>query len=87
MIFLCINNHAPDSFMTKCQYPAGIVFAASTPAMKKILTLALLLCGIVAGAQDLEGTFTQAKTLKISGRVIKSEGTITYSAPDQLAML
>ncbi len=55
--------------------------------MKKILTLALLLCGIAAGAQDLEGTFTQAKTLKISGRVIKSEGTISYTAPDQLAML
>lgn len=55
--------------------------------MKKILTLALLLCGIAAGAQDLEGTFTQAKTLKISGRVIKSEGTISYAAPDQLAML
>ena len=55
--------------------------------MKKLLTLALLLCGIAAGAQDLEGTFTQAKTLKISGRVIKSEGTISFSAPDQLAML
>ena len=55
--------------------------------MKKILTFALLLCGIAAGAQDLEGTFTQAKTLKISGRVIKSEGTLTFTAPDQLAML
>ncbi|MEE3375899.1 MAG: outer membrane lipoprotein carrier protein LolA [Candidatus Cryptobacteroides sp.] len=55
--------------------------------MKKILTFALLLCGIAAGAQNLEGTFTQAKTLKISGRVIKSEGTITFTAPDQLAML
>lgn len=55
--------------------------------MKKILTFALLLCGIAAGAQNLEGTFTQAKTLKISGRVIKSEGTISFTAPDQLAML
>ena len=55
--------------------------------MKKILTLALLLCGIAAGAQDLEGTFIQAKTLKVSGRVIKSEGTLSYTAPDQLAML
>ena len=55
--------------------------------MKKLLTLALLLCGIAAGAQDFEGTFTQAKTLKISGRVIKSEGTLSYQAPDQLAML
>ena len=55
--------------------------------MKKILTVALLFCAIAAGAQTLEGTFTQAKTLKVSGRVIKSEGTITYTAPDQLAML
>lgn len=55
--------------------------------MKKLLTIALLLCGLAAGAQSLEGTFTQAKTLKISGKVIKSEGSITYTAPDQLAML
>ena len=55
--------------------------------MKKFLTIALLLCAFSAGAQTLEGTFTQAKTLKVSGRVIKSEGTISYTAPDQLAML
>ncbi len=55
--------------------------------MKKIFTIALLLCSLVAGAQTWEGTFTQAKTLKISGRVIKSEGNISYTAPDQLAML
>ena len=54
--------------------------------MKKILTIALLLAGFTAGAQDLEGTFTQAKTLKVTGKVIKSEGTLTYTAPDQLAM-
>lgn len=39
-----------------------------------------------AGAQDLEGQFSQAKTL-LSGKVIKSEGEITYTAPDQLAMM
>ena len=55
--------------------------------MKKILTFVLLLCGITAGAQTLEGTFTQAKTLKVTGKVITSEGTLTYTAPDQLAML
>lgn len=55
--------------------------------MKKILTFVLLLCGLTAGAQTLEGTFTQAKTLKVTGKVIKSEGTLTYTAPDQLAML
>lgn len=55
--------------------------------MKKILLFALLLCGFTAGAQNFEGTFTQAKTIKASGRVIKSAGTITYTSPDQLAML
>jgi len=56
--------------------------------MKKILVIvALLAASLAAGAQSFEGTFTQAKTLKISGRVIKSEGTISYTAPDQLAML
>lgn len=65
----------------------GTVFASKLCVMKKIWTLLLLLCGITAGAQDLEGTFTQAKTLKISGHVIKSEGSFTYTAPDQLAML
>lgn len=56
--------------------------------MKKILTIAALLTLVfTAAAQNFEGTFTQAKTLKISGKVIRSEGTITYTAPDQLAML
>lgn len=55
--------------------------------MKKLLVFALLLCGLTAGAQSFEGTFTQAKTIKVSGRVVKSEGNISYTAPDQLAML
>ncbi len=55
--------------------------------MKKLLALTLLLCCFAAGAQNFEGTFTQAKTLKVSGRVIKSEGNISFTAPDQLAML
>ena len=55
--------------------------------MKKILVFALLFCGLTAGAQSFEGTFTQAKTIKVSGRVVKSEGNISYTAPDQLAML
>lgn len=56
--------------------------------MKKIVVIAALLAvALTAGAQSFEGTFTQAKTLKITGRVIKSEGTISYTAPDQLAML
>ncbi len=57
--------------------------------MKKMILalVALALCSTAALAQNFEGTFTQAKTLKVSGRVIKSEGTITFTAPDQLAML
>lgn len=55
--------------------------------MKKLIALALLLASFAAGAQNFEGTFTQAKTLKVSGRVIKSEGNISFTAPDQLAML
>ena len=56
--------------------------------MKKILVIAeLLAASLTAGAQSLEGTFTQAKTLKVSGKVIKSQGTISFTAPDQLAML
>lgn len=56
-------------------------------AMKKILVLMLLLAGFTAGAQNFEGTFTQTKTLKVSKKTFKSEGTISYTAPDQLAML
>ena len=55
--------------------------------MKKILVLAALLCSLAAGAQNFEGTFKQAKTLKVSGKVIKSEGNISFTAPDQLAMI
>ena len=56
--------------------------------MKKILVItALLAAAFSAGAQSFEGTFKQAKTLKVTGKVIKSEGDITYTAPDQLAML
>ena len=55
--------------------------------MKRILALAALLCCIAAGAQDFEGTFKQVKTMKASGKVVKSEGTVSFTAPDQLAML
>ena len=55
--------------------------------MKKIIALAaLLLFALTAGAQSFEGTFTQAKTLKVSKKVIKSEGEIVFTMPDQLAM-
>lgn len=47
----------------------------------------MLFCGITAGAQSFESTFVQTKTLKLTGKKIVSEGTITYNAPDNLAML
>ena len=57
-------------------------------AMKKIFVMtALLVMAVTAGAQSFEGSFKQAKTLKVSGKVIKSEGVINYTAPDQLAMV
>ena len=55
--------------------------------MRKILAFVLLLCGFSAGAQNFSGTFDQVKTLKVSGKTIKSAGEITFTAPDQLAML
>ena len=47
----------------------------------------MLLCGISAGAQNFSGTFDQVKTLKVSQKTIKSAGEITFTAPDQLAMI
>ena len=56
--------------------------------MKKLLVLLLLLgAGFTAGAQSFESTFVQTKTLKLTGKKIVSEGSITYTAPESLAML
>lgn len=55
--------------------------------MKKILVLTLLLVGLNAGAQSFESTFVQTKTLKMTGKKIVSEGTISYTEPANLAML
>lgn len=65
----------------------GTIFANRYAVMKKLLVFALMLIGLSAAAQNFEGTFVQTKTLKVSGKTIKSEGTISYTAPDQLAML
>jgi len=73
--------------LTKCRYFCT-VFVEDCHVMKRIFVMmALLAMAFTAGAQDFEATFKQAKTLKVSGKVIKSEGEITYTAPDQLAML
>lgn len=55
--------------------------------MKKLLVIAMLLAGFTAGAQSFESTFVQTKTLHLTGKKIVSEGTITYTAPENLAMI
>ena len=56
--------------------------------MKKLLILlALLACGLSATAQEMSCTFTQKKTIKATKKVIPGEGTITFTAPDQLKMM
>ena len=55
--------------------------------MKKILFLIVLVfCARVAGAQTTECKFTQARTIQASGKVIRSEGVVSYQSPDQLTM-
>ena len=48
--------------------------------------MVLLCCAWLAGAQEIESTFTQARTIQASGKVIRSEGVVTFKAPDQLTM-
>lgn len=58
--------------------------------MKRTLLIAaalLLFTGIGAAAQNFESTFTQTKTLKLTGKKIVSEGTIVYTAPESLSMI
>ena len=55
--------------------------------MKKFLTLltfALFALGL--SAQEIGASFVQTKTLKAGSRVIRSEGIVFFSAPDQLRM-
>lgn len=55
--------------------------------MKKIVSVAIiLLAGIAAFAQDFQGTFSQTKTMKVSGLSQKSKGKISFQAPDRLKM-
>ena len=56
--------------------------------MRKILFVAILLsctCALFA-QQTTECSFTQARTIQASGKVIRSEGVISFKAPDQLTM-
>lgn len=55
--------------------------------MKKIFLLAALFCCfLTASAQQIDCSFTQARTIQASGKVIRSEGVISFLAPDQLTM-
>lgn len=55
--------------------------------MKKILTiLAFSLFALGLGAQEIGASFVQNKTIKATGRVIRGEGTVFFTAPDQLRM-
>ena len=55
--------------------------------MKKILTLAtLLLIGLGLSAQETVGTFVQNRTLQATGKTVRSEGIMHYTAPDQFRL-
>lgn len=57
--------------------------------MKKLILTALFLslAALTAWAQNIESSFVQTRTIQASGKKIVSEGTISFTAPDQLAML
>ena len=55
--------------------------------MKKSFFLAFFLCfAWLANAQTTECEFTQARTIKASGKVFRSAGVVSYKSPDQLTM-
>ena len=55
--------------------------------MKKFLTLITLsLFALGLSAQEIGASFVQNKTIKATGRVVRSEGIVFFTAPDQLRM-
>lgn len=55
--------------------------------MKKFLTiLTFSLFALALGAQEIGASFVQNKTIKATGRVIRSEGVVFFTAPDHLRM-
>jgi outer membrane lipoprotein-sorting protein len=55
--------------------------------MKKSFFLAFFLCfAWLVNAQTTECRFTQARTIKASGKVFRSAGVVSYKSPDQLTM-
>ena len=56
--------------------------------MNKFLLISLGLCFALAAfaQQTTECSFTQARTIRASGKVFHAEGVISFKAPDQLTM-
>ena len=55
--------------------------------MKKSLILVFsVFLAWAASAQMTECSFTQARTIQASGKIIRSEGVVSYKSPDQLTM-
>lgn len=55
--------------------------------MKKFFLLAALVCcSWLAGAQQLECSFSQERTIKATGKTFQMEGVIQFKSPDQLTM-
>ena len=55
--------------------------------MKKILILTcLMFAALAAQAQQIDCSFTQDRTIQASGKVIHSEGVISFNGSDQLTM-
>ena len=56
--------------------------------MKKLLSVVLFACAACAAAfaQQLDCSFTQARTIQASGKVVRSEGVVSFTSPDQLTM-
>ncbi len=53
---------------------------------KTLLFFVLLCCTTLAVAQQIDCRFTQDKTIKASGKVIHSEGVVSFNAPDNMTM-
>lgn len=55
--------------------------------MKKLFVIAALaLCSVTAFSQELRCSFTQKKTITLTGKVFPGEGTVVFKAPDFLDM-
>lgn len=54
--------------------------------MRKLFFVCLMLAGLIASAQTIEGQFKQSKYIKASGKTIESEGTLKIVGKNKLEM-